>query len=168
MDELSFLPCNEELLPALRDIYAYYVTQTTATFHTQDPSLGMMRSILAPASERHYSCALVSQGQLAGYALLGRFKPREAYDASAEITVYLKPGMTGRGLGSQAVRHLEAVARQRNFHVLLAVISGENTESIKLFEKLGYKKCAHYHQVGKKFGRLLDVVSYEKILDVLP
>jgi len=48
---------------------------------------------------------------------------------------------------------------------LLAIISGDNESSVQLFEKSGYEKCAHFKQVGEKFNKILDVVSYQKIID---
>jgi len=99
-----------------------------------------------------------------GWVILARYKPREAYDGSAEVTIYLDPQYPRRGVGSAALTFIEKTARDRQFHNLLAIICGENTGSIRLFEKHGYSKCAHYHQVGQKFGRWLDVVSYEKLL----
>ena len=62
------------------------------------------------------------------------------------------------------LKMMEQVARSNGIKVLIGIISGENQPSIRLFEKCGYEKCGHYRQVGEKFGRLLDVVSYEKIL----
>jgi phosphinothricin acetyltransferase len=52
----------------------------------------------------------------------------------------------------------------QNVHVLIASICGENTGSIRLFESLRLDKCAHFREVGEKFGRRLDVVYYQKIL----
>jgi L-amino acid N-acyltransferase YncA len=46
----------------------------------------------------------------------------------------------------------------------VASISAENTSSIRLSQQMGYEQCAHYKQVGEKFGRLVDVVEYQKIL----
>ena len=45
---------------------------------------------------------------------------------------------------------------------LLAVITESNAHSIKLFEKAGYLKCAHFKKVGQKMGQILDVVIYQK------
>jgi phosphinothricin acetyltransferase len=47
---------------------------------------------------------------------------------------------------------------------MIGVITATNTASIALLEKAQYEKCAHYRQVGEKFGQVLDVVSYRKIL----
>jgi L-amino acid N-acyltransferase YncA len=48
---------------------------------------------------------------------------------------------------------------------LLAVISADNLNSIKLFERCGYENCGHLKQIGEKFNQLLDVVFYQKIID---
>ena len=77
--------------------------------------------------------------------------------------MYLKPEFTGKGIGKIAVDFLEKVAIKQ-IKVIIASISGENAASIKLFQKMGYDQCAHYKQVGEKFGRLQDIVDYEKIL----
>ena len=63
-----------------------------------------------------------------------------------------------------AIRYIEEFAKKQKLHVLVATICGENEASIHLFAKNGYVKCAHYKEVGQKFGQLLDVVAYQKIL----
>jgi phosphinothricin acetyltransferase len=70
----------------------------------------------------------------------------------------------GRGLGGRGAQFIEDVAKSNGIHVLVATICGENEASIRLFERNGYEKCAHFREVGKKFGRWLDVVAYQKIL----
>lgn len=165
MEPLAFRPTEEADLAPLLQIYNYYVRTSTATFHTQEIDEATFRSLLFPGYPRYDSWVVLSEGVLAGYVILARYKPREAYDGSAEVTLYLEESFAGRGLGSAALAFVEARARERAFHNLLAVITGENSASIRLFEKHGYQRCAHYHEVGKKFGRLLDVVSYEKLLN---
>ena len=51
------------------------------------------------------------------------------------------------------------------FRVLIGIISADNKQSIALVEKCGFEKCAHFKEVGEKFGKILDVVAYQKILD---
>jgi phosphinothricin acetyltransferase len=91
-------------------------------------------------------------------------KNREAYDETADVTVYLKNGYTGRGIGSLAIKFIEEYAVRQKIHTLVAGICGENTASIRLFEKNGYRRCAHFKEVGMKLGRRLDVVAYQKNL----
>lgn len=93
------------------------------------------------------------------------FKKRECYDRTVELGAYLKPQFTRRGLGTQAVRHLEQVAAATGRKMLVASISGENTASLELFRKLGYEQCAHLKRIGEKWGRALDVVFFQKSLE---
>lgn len=162
--EPSFRPFEEADLEPLLAIYNDYVRTSTATFHIAELNPDEFRAIMLPGYPRFGTWTVTVDGVLAGYAILARYKPREAYDGTAEVTVYLGPSFVGRGLGRAAVEFIEARARERKFHVLLAIICGENTASIALFERLGYAKCAHHHEVGRKFGRWLDVVCYEKPL----
>jgi phosphinothricin acetyltransferase len=164
---ITFLPSTEADVTRLLPLYNYYVRTDTATFHTEEIDTGTFRALLFPGYPRYDSWTIFSEGIAAGYVILARYKPREAYDGTAEVTIYLDPAFSGKGVGSAALVFVEARARERRFHNLLAIICAENTASIRLFEKHGYHgyvRCAHYHEVGKKFGRWLDVVSYEKLL----
>lgn len=162
---LDFKELTPEELPAVLEIYNYYVLNSTATFHMHVLSLEKMRSLVFFDDPKYKTFLITNDDELCGYVLLTRFKTREAYDGTAEVTVYLKSEYSGKKIGGDAIRFIEQYARQKQFHVLVAIICGENTASIRAFEKNGYEKCAHYKEVGKKFGRLLDSVSYQKILD---
>jgi phosphinothricin acetyltransferase len=160
----EFLAAEEADLQGLLGIYNHYVRESTATFHTQEVGVDVLRDLLMPAYPRFGSWKVVVDGRACGYVVLGRYKPREAYDGCAEVTIYLDPTIAGRGLGTLALEFLETTARDREFHSLIAIVCGENAASIRLFLKQGYGQCAHYHEVGRKFGRWLDVLSFEKLL----
>ena len=100
----------------------------------------------------------------ADFAIFRQYKKRQAYDRTAEISVYLKHGRTGKGIGNTALSHLEKVAQENGISVLIGIISGDNENSIKLFERYGYEKCGHFRQIGEKFNKILDIVSYQKII----
>ncbi len=161
---VSFRPTEAVDVGRLLPVYNHYVRTSTATFHTEEIDETTFRGLLFPGYPRYDSWAILADGEVAGYVILARYKPREAYDGSAEVTLYLDPAFAGQGLGSSALAFVEDQARERLFHNLLAIICGENTASIRLFERHGYRQCAHYHEVGRKFDRWLDVVSYEKLL----
>lgn len=96
-----------------------------------------------------------------GYCFLTYYKKRQAYDRSAELSVYLKPGFTCRGIGTLALGHLEAAARGSGIRVLVGTICGENHASIRLMEKAGFTRCACLNNIGEKFGKVMDVVMYQ-------
>jgi len=164
MEKYSLREMTEEYLDEVLQIYTYYVLNTTATFHSQPLTREAMREIVFFDTEKYKTFVICENGKVCGYVLITPHKKREAYYGTAEVTVYLKPDYTGQGLGSMAVKHMEEYAKKHKLHVLVATICGQNEKSIRLFEKNGYWKCAHYKEVGQKFKQLLDVVAYQKIL----
>ncbi len=164
MNGYTLREIKEEDLEKVTEIYNHYVQNTTATFHQYTLQPEEMKPLVFFDNAKYMAFVIIGKGDICGYCLLTQFKTREAYNHTAEITVYLDPNHVGKGIGSRAVKHIEDFANSKDIHVLVAVICGENDKSIKLFERNGYFKCAHYKEVGKKFGRLLDVVSYQKIL----
>jgi len=62
------------------------------------------------------------------------------------------------------LEYLEKVAKRNGISVLIGIISGDNENSIRLIENCGYEKCGHFKQIGEKFNKILDVVSYQKII----
>ncbi|WP_138754112.1 GNAT family N-acetyltransferase [Paenibacillus sinopodophylli] len=74
------------------------------------------------------------------------------------------PDHVGKKVGTAAVQFLEAKARELGFHVLIATICTENERSISLFERLGDEKAAQFKEIGQKFGRWLNIASYQKII----
>ena len=105
-----------------------------------------------------------SDGVICGYCYLSPYKKRQAYDRTAEITVYLKKEFTGRGIGRLALQRLEKEARPTFIKVLMGIITADNIQSIQLFIREGYEKCAHFKEVGEKFGKILDVVAFQKFI----
>lgn len=153
-----------DLVP-IKEIYDYYITETTATFHTNPISFEELREIIPFHNKKYPSFLIKADGKTAGYCYLSQYKKRQAYDRTAEATIYLKPEFCGQGIGFKTVNFLEETALNRGIKVLLGTITGTNENSIRLFAKCGFEKCAHFKQVGIKFDELLDVVIYEKILD---
>lgn len=164
MSKYRFEEMREDHLDEVLQIYTYYVLNTTATFHANPPTREEMKDIVFFANKRYTTLVLLEENLIVGYVLLTQHKKREAYDATAEVSIYLKPDAKGKGIGSLAIHKIEEYAIRQGLHVLIATICGENEDSIRLFNKNGYFQCAYYKEVGQKFGQLLDIVAYQKIL----
>lgn len=164
MAEINFEELKQKHLRDVLNIYTYYVLNTTATFHECAISAKEMGELVFFDKPKYKTFVITEDGQVIGYVILSPYKKREAYNDTAEIAVYLRQDKLGQGLGSNAVSFIENHARAKGVHVLIATICGENNRSIRVFEKNGFFKCAHYQEVGRKFGKLLDVVAYQKIL----
>lgn len=159
------VPLDPGRFDAARVIYNHYVLHTTATFQEVPLDAGAFEDLVRFPDPRFGSWALLREdGGLVGYAVLGPFKGRCAYRYTSEVSIYLAPGETGKGLGSAAADFLEARARERGFHALIAGITAENEASLRLFADKGYLPAARLREVGFKSGRWLDVVYLEKIL----
>jgi phosphinothricin acetyltransferase len=159
---IRFEEIKEQDLPAVKEIYDWYIANSVATFHTEPISVEGLKDIIYFNHPFYKAYLIYSDDCLSGYCFTTYFKKRQAYDRTAEVTLYLKPEYQRKGLGSLALEHLEKQAKKNGLKNLIGIITGENTASIALFEKMGYLKCAHYKNVGEKFGRILDVVAYQK------
>lgn len=162
MDNLKFYTTNISDINKLKEIYTYYINNSTATFHIGSISNSEMKEILFFDDSTYESFVMKSDSNIVGYVLLSPYKKRQAYKRSAEVTIYIDPNYIGNGIGLKAINFIEEVAKEKEIKSLLSIICGENIASIKLFEKCGYSKCGHLKNVGEKFGRILDIVIYQK------
>lgn len=152
----------EEDLHFVKQVYDWYILNSTATFHTAPVTIPELKEFMYIAHPRFQSFLICSDDQPAGYCYLTNYKKRQAYDKTAELTIYLRHDCFAKGIGKTALQQLEAAAKKALFKNLLAIISGDNERSIRFFEQNGYFKCAHFKNVGEKFGKILDVVGYQK------
>lgn len=162
---LEWVDLRESDYPVVKEIYDYYVQNTTVTFATNPVTLAELKETVLIGHPKYKSFLIKVDHNICGFCYFSQYRKREAYDRTAEVTLYLKPGFQGKGIGKQTLKMLEAVAFKNGIRVLIAVITAGNDASVSLFEKNGYEKCAHFRKVGEKFNRLLDVVAMQKILD---
>ena len=164
MSAIRFIDIQEQHLAEVQAIYNHYVENTTITFTTEPLTLDETREMVINADSRFKSFLIIEDETVYGYVLLTQFKKRQAYNKTAELTIYLKPDCMGRGLGQTALEFIENEAKSQGFHALLAVICTENERSERLFAKNAYRKNAHFEQIGYKFDRYLDVSCYQKLI----
>lgn len=165
---IEFFDLTESDLELVKVIYDYYIENSTATYYTEKITVDELKEFIPVQHKKYKSFLIKVDSQPCGFCYISQYKKRQAYDRTAEVSLYLKTEYTGRGIGKIVLAYLEEVAKANGISVLIGIISGDNETSIKLFEKNGYEKCAHYKQVGEKFNKILDVVSYQKILQNKP
>ena len=162
---IHFTDINEQHLGALAAILNYYVENSTVTFHKMPLQPDEMKDKVFFDKPFYRSFLITDDNSVLGYCAVSPWKKQEAYRHTAEVNIYLAHQFTGSGLGSLALVHLEEFAKANGIQVLIAGLCIENEPSKKLFEKNGYVQCAHFKEVGSKFGRLLDVIYLQKLLD---
>ena len=103
-------------------------------------------------------------GAFLGFASCGSYRPYEGYLHAAEHSVYVVPSARRKGVGWALLTRLEDECRARGIHTLVGVIDSENLPSIELHQKCGYVHAGTVREAGRKFGRWLTIVYYQKIL----
>lgn len=103
-------------------------------------------------------------GVVIGFASYAQFRGGPGYRFTMEHSVYLRADACGRGVGRVLMEALQAEARVRGVHALVAVISGENEPAISFHETLGFSHVGRLPEVGRKFDRWMDAVLMQKML----
>jgi phosphinothricin acetyltransferase len=149
---------------AIRSIYNVEVTTATVTFDLEPRSLETQRDWLAARSGAHSAIVAEADGEVIGFASLSPWKDRPAYRTSVEDSVYVHRAHQGRGIGRILLGRLVAVANESGFHAIFGRIVGGHDASIGLHQALGFEIVGTEREVGRKFGKWLDVVVVEKLL----
>lgn len=139
-------------------IYNRYVAQTTISFEEQLVSEAEMAGRIRDVVDAGLPWLVaMHQGELAGYAYATKWRARPAYRFSVESTVYLDDSACGRGWGALLYRQLIGQLRAGGIRTVIAGIAQPNVRSVGLHERLGFRKVAHFSDVGYKFGGWVDV-----------
>ncbi len=144
------------------DIFNYYIEHSFAAY-PQHP-VGEVFFGMMMAQCNHYPSVTVKtdSGKIVGFGLLHAHNPMPAFSRTAEVTYFIRPGMTGKGLGTRMLACLESEAKIRNISVILANISSKNTGSIRFHQRNGFVECGRFRNVGEKNNVIFDTVWMQK------
>lgn len=154
---------------AIRDIYAHYVLETTVSFDYDVPTYEEYREKLLGITAYYPFLVCVAENQdgrdeIVGYAYASRFRPRAAYDWSAELSVYISPDFPGHSAGKALYSAVIALAEAQNIRTLYGVVASTNEVSRHLHEGLGFDNLGTFPKSGFKHGMWLDVTWYQRLL----
>jgi phosphinothricin acetyltransferase len=150
-----------EDLPAINDIYNYYVQHSTCTYQEEPESIAERRAWFARHDTLHPVIVAEMERLVVGWGALSAYHARAAYRYTVEDSVYVEEGYRHRGIGSALLRDLLTRARTLRLHAIIACIDVEQDSSITLHEKYAFTQVGRFSQIGFKFGRWLDVVYLE-------
>ncbi len=149
---------------AICAIYNEHVRASIVTFEEDPVGEDEMVRRIAELAPRLPWLVAEHGGGFAGYAYAAPWKARSAYRHTVETTIYLQPGLQRRGIGTALYTALLGELRRRGLHCALAGISLPNDASVALHERLGFRPAGCLHEVGRKFGRWIDVGYWERLL----
>ncbi|MCI4659992.1 MULTISPECIES: GNAT family N-acetyltransferase [Cryobacterium] len=154
-------------LPYIREIYNYYVANSTVTFDVDPMTLAAWRSKFYYLGKlgMPFIVAVSPAGQILGYALVTPWKEKRAFRFTVENSIYLGAASTGKGLGRVLLGELITRSKDAGLKEIIAVIADQGADaSIKLHLDFGFKEIGRMGKVGFKFDRWLGTVLLQKSL----
>lgn len=150
-------------LVKITEIYNKAIISTTATFDTQTKSINEMEFWFKDHGSENPIIVAEEDKIIVGWAALSKWSDRCAYSDTAEISLYVKDGFKDRGIGKKLIETITKKGESAGLHVIIARITEGNKNSIHLHESIGFEHIGKMKEVGKKFGKLLDVYLMQKI-----
>jgi L-amino acid N-acyltransferase len=151
---------------AIRAIYNREVLNSTVTFDLVPRTIDDQLTWMDEHSGAHPAVVAVDDhGRVCGFGSLSPYRPRPAYRTTVEDSVYVHPDMQGRGVGRGLVEELVRLAGSHGFHAVIARVVGGHETSIRLHQACGFDVVGIEREVGRKFGRWLDVVVMQRLVD---
>ncbi|KPX94992.1 Phosphinothricin N-acetyltransferase [Pseudomonas syringae pv. actinidiae] len=157
--------CDQDM-PAVQAIYADHVLHGISSFELDPPSVAelLQRRAQVLVNGLPYLVAELA-GEVVGYGYATPYRPRPAYRFTVEDSVYIRDGMGGRGIGLALLGELVQRCEQGGWRQMVAVIgNSENIASLRLHERLGFRRVGVFESVGFKHGRWVDTVLMQRML----
>lgn len=150
-------------------IYNPAVLSSTATFDLVPRTLQQQRDWISDRSGARFVLVAVDDDEMPGstvhgFAAISPYRDRAAYSTTVEDSVYIAEDHRGHGVGRLLLDALVDTARAHGFHSMIARIVSGHEASIALHSSCGFEIIGHEREVGRKFGRWLDVIIMQKLL----
>ena len=151
---------------AILDIINYNILNATALYDYTIRSLEQQESILESKIQSGFPVIVAeNNGEVVGFGMYSEFRFREAYKFTVEHSVYVNQTNQGLGIGKLILTELIQLAKKQGLHTMIGVIDAENQNSIDFHHQFGFKTVGIIKESGFKFGRWLDSVFVQLILD---
>lgn len=162
---ISIRPATLKDLTAITEIYNEAILNTTATFDTEPKSLEDREHWFKSHTNLHPIIVATTGTDITGWASLSKWSDRSAYDNTVEVSVYVHVSFRGKGIGKKLMEVITLTGEQVGVHNIISRITQGNEHSIHLHELLGYEHVGVLKEVGKKFGKFLDVHLMQKVFN---
>ncbi len=155
-------PAEARDAEAIACLWNWMIRDTLATFTAQEKTLQDIEAMIAARPGAFFVADRA--GQLAGFVTFGAFRAGDGYARCCEHSILVDPRAQANGLGRALMLCACEAAAAQDLHVMVAAISGVNTQAIAFHERLGFTHGGRLAEVGHKNGRWLDLVLMQKIL----
>lgn len=143
----------------VRQIFLEGIATGNATFETGAPAWEQWDS-------SHLACCRLvarrSDGRILGWAALSKVSHRWVYRGIAEVSIYVRIDCRGQGVGAGLLDKLVKDSEEAGLWTLQAHIFPENTASLRLHEKAGFRQVGRREKLGEMEGNWRDVLLLER------
>ena len=161
----SLVAATAEHAEGTRAIFNRAVETSTVTFEMTPRTLADQLAWVEEHSGAHPAVVAVEPtGQVIGFGSLSPYRPRAAYSTTVEDSVYVHHAFQRQGVGRALLEELLALAAAHGFHSVIGRVVDSNEGSVALHLACGFEIVGTEREVGRKFGRWLDVVCLQKLV----
>jgi len=148
-------PVAEPDIPAIRDIYNFYIQNTVITFDDKPFDIGYWQERYELLSKYSLPFLVLARGsEVLGFAYVAPWRMRTGYLKTVENSIYLAPAATRKKLGNKLFEALLGACREAGIREVIAVIADRGAHaSIALHKKHGFVEQGHLANVAVRFGR---------------
>jgi phosphinothricin acetyltransferase len=145
----------------IAEIYGYYVVNTPTSFEIDPPSAEDMEKKIRELKADGYPWLVYEEdGRILGYAYASRFREREAYRYTVEVSVYLDLEVRGKKIGHALMESLLEKVRAMGFYTVVSIVTTPNERSERLFRSLGFEYVGTFRNIGYKLGAWRSVSQF--------
>lgn len=148
----------------LVDLYNHYIRHTLITFEEEELTAAQFAERIQKISAHYPFLVYEEKGEILGFAYGNKWRERSAYRFALESSVYVRQGHFGKKIGNKLYEKLFEELKNQGCKQVIGVITLPNETSVRMHEKFGFEKVAHFKQVGLKFGQWCDVGFWQKPL----
>lgn len=161
---ITLEPLGETHRVPVIDIFNHYIENTFAAYLDRRVPYGFYDIFLSMMKGYPSAALRLESGDTAGFCFLRAHNPLPAFSRAADITYFVRHDLIGKGLGTQALGHLEAAAKPMGIDTVMASVSSLNEPSLRFHGKHGFRECGRFVRAGRKFDRDFDVVWFQKFI----
>ncbi len=166
LSALTLADATADDIAGINNIYRYYVENTLVSLEDTSPSLEELNGRRLHSQERGLPYLVAKQGnEVIGFCYASPYRTRSGYRFTVENSVYLSTAHRGQGLGTLLLGKLIERCTEQGYHQMVAVISHmENSPSIRLHSRLGFRTIGTVQGAGFKFDKWIDIVLMQRPL----
>lgn len=159
--DIHFNKLTEKYKKETIDIFNYYIEHTTAAYRSEKVDYDFFSALVDENVVSAYA-VMNNSNDVIGFCMLEKYKNIQTFNELGDCMYFIKPEMTGKGVGREIVSLLENDAKRRGMKKVVVDISDENEKSIAFHKKHGFVEYGRLENCWKKFDKNLGIVYMHK------